>query len=85
MWATHDGARRYLLARAHVDTGFMTLLAQDGVSGLQAQHLDGSWIDVPPEEGRLAINFGKVSRTCARRAGSRPRPESQVNRLSALT
>ena len=59
-WTTHGGVRRYLLARGHVDTGFMTLLAQDGVSGLQAQHLDGSWIDVPPEEGTLAVNFGKV-------------------------
>ena len=60
VWTTHDEDRRYLLARAHVDTGFMTLLAQDGVSGLQAQHLDGSWIDVPPEDGTLAVNFGKV-------------------------
>ena len=38
----------------------MTLLAQDGVEGLQAQHLDGSWIDVPPQENALAVNFGKV-------------------------
>jgi len=59
-WAEHQGERRYLLARAHVDTGFMTLLAQDGVDGLQARHLDGRWIDVPPEEGSLAVNFGKV-------------------------
>ena len=28
--------------------------------GLQAQHLDGSWIDVPPQEHALAVNFGKV-------------------------
>jgi isopenicillin N synthase-like dioxygenase len=49
-----------MLGRAHVDSGFMTLLAQDGVGGLQAQHLDGTWIDVPPEEGTLAVNFGKV-------------------------
>ncbi len=60
LWATHDGERRYLLARGHADTGFMTLLAQDGVSGLQAQHRDGRWIDVPPDEGTLAVNFGKV-------------------------
>ena len=60
LWITHDGEKRYVLARGHVDTGFVTLLAQDGVSGLQAQHLDGSWIDVPPEEGTLAVNFGKV-------------------------
>ncbi len=60
MWTTHLGEQRYLLGRAHVDSGFMTLLAQDGVGGLQAQHLDQTWIDVPPEEGTLAVNFGKV-------------------------
>ena len=60
MWANQDGVPRYVLGRGHVDTGFMTLLAQDGVDGLQAQHLDGSWMDVPPEEGTLAVNFGKV-------------------------
>lgn len=60
IWTVHEGERRYLLARAHADTGFMTLLAQDGVAGLQAQHRDGRWIDVPPEEGTLAVNFGKV-------------------------
>ncbi len=60
VWATQDGQARYTLARGHVDTGFITLLAQDGVGGLQAQHLDGTWIDVPAEEGTLAVNFGKV-------------------------
>jgi isopenicillin N synthase-like dioxygenase len=59
LWTTHLGEPRYLLGRAHVDSGFMTLLAQDGVGGLQVQHL-GMWMDVPPEEGTLAINFGKV-------------------------
>lgn len=59
-WAVHQGNSHYLLARAHVDTGFITLLAQDGVDGLQAQHLDGTWMDVPPEEATLAVNFGKV-------------------------
>lgn len=60
VWTEHQGQRHYLLARGHVDTGFMTLLAQDGVSGLQAQHPDGHWLDVPPEEGSLAVNFGRV-------------------------
>lgn len=60
MWTTHFGEPRHMLGRAHVDSGFMTLLAQDGVGGLQAQLLDGRWIDVPPEEGTLAVNFGKV-------------------------
>jgi len=60
VWVEWQGTRRYTLARAHVDTGFMTLLAQDGVEGLQAQHLDGTWVDVPPQENALAVNFGKV-------------------------
>lgn len=60
LWTTHNGERRYLIGRAHADTGFLTVLAQDGVSGLQAQHLDGSWLDIPPVEGSLAVNFGKV-------------------------
>jgi isopenicillin N synthase-like dioxygenase len=60
MWTVHDGERRYLTGRPHADTGFLTVLAQNGVSGLQAKHRDGSWIDIPPEDGTLAVNFGKV-------------------------
>ncbi len=60
LWVTHNGERYYLLGRAHVDSGLMTLLAQDGVAGLQARAADGAWIDVPPEEGTLAVNFGKL-------------------------
>ena len=60
LWVAHRGERHYLLGRAHVDSGLMTLLAQDGVAGLQARAADGGWIDVPPEEGTLAVNFGKL-------------------------
>jgi isopenicillin N synthase-like dioxygenase len=60
LWVTHDGRRRYLTGVAHVDSGFLTLLAQDGVAGLQARHASGQWLDVPPLEGTLAVNFGKV-------------------------
>jgi isopenicillin N synthase-like dioxygenase len=63
VWAGDGPNRRYLLARGHIDTGFITLLAQDGVPGLQAQHQDGTWLDVPPLEGSLALNFGKVLQT----------------------
>jgi len=56
----HDGETRYLLGAAHVDSGFITLLAQDGVEGLQAQLADGAWVMVPPHEGALAVNFGKL-------------------------
>jgi isopenicillin N synthase-like dioxygenase len=50
----------YMLGAPHVDSGLMTLLAQDGVSGLQAQDRSGEWIDVPPAEGTLVVNFGKL-------------------------
>jgi isopenicillin N synthase-like dioxygenase len=60
LWVTHAGQRRHLIGSPHVDSGFLTLLAQDGVDGLQARHSSGEWIDVPPLEGHLAVNFGKV-------------------------
>jgi isopenicillin N synthase-like dioxygenase len=63
LWIMHGGQRHYLLGRAHVDSGLMTLLAQDGVAGLQARDTGGAWVDVPPEEGTLAVNFGKLLET----------------------
>ena len=60
LWVTHAGERRYLTGKPHVDSGFLTLLAQDGVEGLQARLSNGDWIDVPPEDESLAVNFGKV-------------------------
>jgi len=57
-WVSHNGERRYVKGRPHVDSGFVTLLAQDGVEGLQARASDGAWIDVPPLENTLAVNFG---------------------------
>jgi isopenicillin N synthase-like dioxygenase len=60
VWVTHDGSRFYVNGAAHVDSGFLTLLAQDGISGLQARHRDGTWLDVPPTDEGLAVNFGKV-------------------------
>ncbi len=59
MWSI-EGQRRYVTGAAHVDSGFVTLLAQDGVEGLQARAVDGAWIDVPPVDGTLAVNFGKL-------------------------
>ncbi len=60
LWITHAGRRRYLTGTAHVDSGFLTVLAQDGVAGLQARHGSGEWLDVPPRESALVVNFGKV-------------------------
>ena len=60
VWVNHNGGRFYVNGAPHVDSGFLTLLAQDGISGLQARHRDGTWLDVPPMDDGLAVNFGKV-------------------------
>jgi 2-polyprenyl-3-methyl-5-hydroxy-6-metoxy-1,4-benzoquinol methylase len=73
VWVTHEGERRHVTGRAHVDSGFVTLLAQDGVGGLQARRRGGDWIDVPPTEGSLAVNFGKsLERWTGRRIKATP-------------
>jgi isopenicillin N synthase-like dioxygenase len=56
----HAGQQRAVVLDVHADFGFVTLLAQDGVEGLQARMPDGVWVDVPPVEGTLVVNFGKL-------------------------
>ncbi|MBV8742418.1 MAG: isopenicillin N synthase family oxygenase, partial [Sinobacteraceae bacterium] len=60
LWVESSCGRRHLAGAPHTDSGFLTLLAQDGVAGLQARCADGSWLDVPPVEGTLIVNFGQV-------------------------
>ncbi|WP_299402112.1 2OG-Fe(II) oxygenase family protein [uncultured Roseobacter sp.] len=38
----------------------MALLALDGFEGSQARMRTGDWVTVPPKEGALAVNFGKL-------------------------
>ena len=57
---THRIGARYMLGAPHVDSGFVTLLAQDGVAGLEVEDRAGHWIAVPPTEGTLVVNFGKL-------------------------
>ena len=44
----------------HHDAGFVTLLLQHGVGGLQALNPDGAWIDVEPIPGALVVNLGEM-------------------------
>ena len=60
VWIDSQPTRRYVVGAPHTDSGFMTLLAQDGVAGLQARLRAGQWVDVPPLEGTLVVNFGQV-------------------------
>lgn len=44
----------------HHDAGFLTLLWQHGVGGLQAMNPDGEWVDVPPTPGAIVMNLGEM-------------------------
>jgi isopenicillin N synthase-like dioxygenase len=57
---THRVGNGYMLGAPHVDSGFVTLLAQDGVAGLEIEDRAGNWTGVTPTEGTLVVNFGKL-------------------------
>jgi isopenicillin N synthase-like dioxygenase len=44
----------------HHDAGFLTILLQHGVGGLQALNPEGRWIDVPPTPGAFVVNLGEM-------------------------
>jgi isopenicillin N synthase-like dioxygenase len=57
----------------HVDSGFVTLLAQHGAGGLQAQTRDGTWLEIPPQDEALVVNFGALlERWTSRRVRATP-------------
>jgi isopenicillin N synthase-like dioxygenase len=44
----------------HIDYGFITILAQDEVGGLQVRDVDDDWIDVPYVKDHFVMNSGEV-------------------------
>ena len=47
-------------AAAHSDWGFLTLLLQGDVPGLEVRAADGAWIPVPPTPGAYVVNCGDL-------------------------
>ena len=45
---------------AHKDYGFLALLLQDDLGGLQVEALDGAWLDASPLPGAFVFNLGEV-------------------------
>jgi isopenicillin N synthase-like dioxygenase len=60
LWVEAPPTGRHLIGAAHTDSGFLTLLEQDGVAGLQVRSRDGRWLDVPALADTLVVNFGQV-------------------------
>jgi len=52
------GKRVEIVCGGHFDTGLVTILAQCGVAGLEAQSPEGEWIDIPPTTDGFVVNFG---------------------------
>ena len=44
----------------HTDYGFLTLVAQDDIGGLEVCGRDGSWIAVPPIDGTFVLNVADI-------------------------
>jgi isopenicillin N synthase-like dioxygenase len=45
---------------AHKDYGFVTLVLQDGVRGLQFADRSGQFVDLEPQRGAFAVNLGEM-------------------------
>jgi isopenicillin N synthase-like dioxygenase len=48
---------------AHTDYGFLTVLSQDAVGGLQVMNRAGEWVTAPPVEGTFIVNIGDLVQT----------------------
>jgi isopenicillin N synthase-like dioxygenase len=45
---------------SHTDSGYLSLLLQDNVGGLQVQNGDGEWVPAPPIDDTIVVNLGEM-------------------------
>jgi len=48
---------------AHTDYGFLTILCQDNIGGLQVLNHNQEWVSAPPVDGTFIINIGDLIQT----------------------
>jgi isopenicillin N synthase-like dioxygenase len=57
-YTNFQGKNYEQVARPHVDSGLLTVLAQCGIGGLQAFTSEKKWVEVPIIDDSFSINFG---------------------------
>ena len=69
--SSSEGSTRATVGRfgvgAHTDSGYLSVLLQDDVGGLQVRNGLGEWIDAPPVPGALVVNLGEMVQLCTNR------------------
>jgi isopenicillin N synthase-like dioxygenase len=83
-YPSHDGAADNQFGFApHIDTSFLTLLAQSALPGLEVRTREGTWIRPPAIPGTFVINTGEM---LARYSNDRfiPTPHRVINANNAL-
>ena len=61
-----DDTRAMFGVGPHTDSGYLSLLLQDDVGGLQVQNGEGKWIDAPPIDGTIVVNLGEMLQLATR-------------------
>ena len=80
----HDGAEDNQFGFApHIDTSFLTLLAQSALPGLEVRTREGDWIRPPAIPGTFVVNTGEM---LSRYSNDRyiPTPHRVINANNAL-
>lgn len=59
-YAQNSGNEPIVRGAEHTDFGTLTLLTQDGVGGLRAKKLDGTWVSITPVKHSVVVNVGDM-------------------------